>query len=166
MKLFYSLLRVYGLSYKKLLIFFFIFIVCFFILNYKNYSYEKFNSVEMLNFDILDIDDQLRESIVIIDRIFNQNSYFNNPFNYTIFMSKLDKLCKLYLNFQNKQCSFYDLKLDINIDNLTVNEKKNKIKIELQQLIQFIPSNMTNFRSQLNKLIDLLFYEYLNNCII
>jgi len=134
---------------------------------YKKLSYEKFTIVDTPNINSLENQDLLKISILNIQDIFINNTFFGSKYRCDNFILILDDIAYDYNN-ADQLCnldSYKSLKHLNNLDDLiTVESKRNALKIYLIDYINFIPQNIISLRNEIDNIIYVLFNEYFYNC--
>lgn len=156
---------------QNLLISVLVFLLTYFILDlldrYKKISYEKFTVVDTPNINALDNNDALKISINNIQDIFINNTFFGSKFKCDNFILILDDIAYDYNN-ADQICNLDSYRSFNHITNindmLTIESKRNGLKIYLLNYVNFIPQNIVSLRNEIDNIIYLLFNEHFYNC--
>jgi hypothetical protein len=138
-------------------------IILVLLLIYKLSSIENFEELYLSNYSKLKTDNELRIIMDNIKLIFENNSYFSSKFKCDQFLLLLDSLIEDYNSFILKDCSLKNIKNYIDESELYI--MKNDLKLYLITEIDFISNNFKNsVKLEIEKFIDLIFFEYIFNC--
>tara|TARA_B100000902_G_C27319185_1_gene923218 strand:- start:2115 stop:2696 length:582 start_codon:yes stop_codon:yes gene_type:complete len=156
---------------ENLLISILVLLLTYFILDlldkYKRISYERFTIVDTPNINSLDNQDSLKISILNIQDIFTNNTFFGSKYQCDNFILLLDDVAYDYNN-ADQLCNLDSYRSFSHLDNfndlITVESKRNALKNHLIDYINFIPQNIVSLRNEIDNIIYLLFNEYFYNC--
>ena len=156
---------------QNLLISILVLLLTYFILDlldkYKRISYEKFTIVDTPNINSLDNQDSLKISILNIQEIFTNNTFFGSKYRCDNFILLLDDIAHDYNN-ADQLCNLDSYRSLNHLDNLndliTVESKRNALKIYLLDYVNFVTENIVSLRNEIDNIIYLLFNEYFYNC--
>ena len=156
---------------QNLLISILVFFLTYFILDlldkYKYKSYERFTLVDVPNINLLDDNDSMKISINNIKNIFIDNTFFGSKYKCDNFILLLDNIAYDYNN-SDGICNLDSYKSVTHLNNIdeliTIESKKNALKVYLIHHVKFIPDNIISLRNEIDNIVYLLFNEYLYNC--